>query len=147
MGHSKHKKHRHHRSKDKSDDDKYRHRDRRRSPSSSSSSSSSTGTDEEEYREKPTSSKGKTMQQIEEERQVIKAEKKHEHELRKVYETPQEKRQRRLAKKLEKERRQKAALGWDAEHMGMTNTNNPFGDEKLLETFVWKKETSKERFI
>jgi hypothetical protein len=38
-------------------------------------------------------------------------------ELRKVYETPHEKRQRRLAKKMEKERRKKTALGWDAEHM------------------------------
>ena len=38
-------------------------------------------------------------------------------ELRKVYETPHEKRQRRLAKKMEKERRQKAALGWDTEQL------------------------------
>jgi len=44
-----------------------------------------------------------------------------------------------LAKKTEKERRKKSELGWDAEHMGMTNSNNPFGDEKLLENFVWKK--------
>ena len=64
-------------------------------------------------------------------------------ESRKVYETPHEKRQRRLAKKTEKERRKKAALGWDAEHMGMTNANNPFGDEKLLDTFVWKKKLEK----
>ena len=75
------------------------------------------------------------MEEIEEERQVIKAEKKFVHhalqnsrnhlivpfrqerDLRKVYETPHEKRQRRLAKKTEKERKRKAALGWDAEHM------------------------------
>ena len=25
----------------------------------------------------------------------------------------------------------------------MTNTNNPFGDEKLTETFVWKKKLEK----
>jgi hypothetical protein len=37
--------------------------------------------------------------------------------MRKVYETPHEKRQRRLAKKMEKERKKKSALGWDAEHM------------------------------
>lgn len=64
-------------------------------------------------------------------------------ELRKVYETPHEKRQRRLVKKMEKEKRKKSALGWDAEHMGMTNANNPFGDEKLLDTFVWKKKLEK----
>ena len=40
-----------------------------------------------------------------------------ERELRKLYETSQEKRQRRLAKKMEKERKQKAALGWDALQM------------------------------
>jgi len=27
--------------------------------------------------------------------------------------------------------------------MGMTNTNNPFGDEKLLDTFVWQKKLQK----
>jgi len=27
--------------------------------------------------------------------------------------------------------------------MGMTNTNNPFGDERLLETFVWEKKLQK----
>jgi hypothetical protein len=25
----------------------------------------------------------------------------------------------------------------------MTNTNNPFGDEKLLDTFVWQKKLEK----
>jgi hypothetical protein len=76
MGHSKHKKHdhRHDRSKDKNeDDDKHRHR--QRSPSPSSTDNSSTTTDEEEYREKKISTKGKTMEQIEEERQAMKEEK------------------------------------------------------------------------
>ena len=27
--------------------------------------------------------------------------------------------------------------------MGMTNANNPFGDERLLETFVWEKKLQK----
>lgn len=83
------------------------------------------------------------MEQIEEERQLMKEEKKRQRDLHKVYETPHEKRQRRLAKKIEKERRKKSALGWDAEHMGMSNTNNPFGDEKLLDTFVWEKKMQK----
>ncbi|CAF1523282.1 unnamed protein product [Adineta steineri] len=141
MGHSKHKKHHHrHRSKDKSDDDDRKQHRSRRSPSSDRSSSTS---DEEEYREKPISTKGKTMEEIEEERQIMKNERRRQREVRKVYETPHEKRQRRLAKKLEKERRQKAALGWDSEHLGMTNANNPFGDERLLETFVWGKKLQK----
>lgn len=112
---------------------KHKKQHRQRSPSSSESDTA----DEDGYREKKLSSKGKTMEEIEEERQVIKAEKKfvkqnideftqsprssfhfrQERDLRKVYETPHEKRQRRLAKKTEKERKRKAALGWDAEHM------------------------------
>ncbi|CAF1239938.1 unnamed protein product [Rotaria magnacalcarata] len=147
MGHSKHKKHHrsHHRSTNKSDDDdrKDRSGDRRQSSPTSSSSNDSTGTGEEEYREKQLSNKGKTMEEIEEERQAMKAEKKRQRELRKVYETSHEKRQRRLAKKMEKEKKKKTALGWDAEHMGMTNANNPYGDEKLLDTFVWEKKLQK----
>lgn len=82
MGHSKHKKHHRHRSKNKSDDDgdsdeKYRRRDRRRSPTTSSSDQNSTASEDEEYREKKISTKGKTMEQIEEERQVMKADKKY----------------------------------------------------------------------
>merc|ERR1712136_283862 len=30
-------------------------------------------------------------------------------------------------------------MGWDKEYMGYTNADNPFGDGKLLETFVWHK--------
>ncbi|CAF1318285.1 unnamed protein product [Adineta ricciae] len=145
MGHSKHKKHHRHRSRDRNDDDddrKHRHRERRHTPSSSSSSESSK-TSEEEYRERPTSTKGRTMEDIEREGYEIRLEKRRQRELRKVYETPHEKRQRRLAKKMEKERRQKAALGWDTEQLGMTNANNPFGDEKLLDTFVWGKKLEK----
>lgn len=33
----------------------------------------------------------------------------------KAYETPEEKRARRLAKKEQKERKRKAAMGWDSE--------------------------------
>jgi hypothetical protein len=45
---------------------------------------------------------------------------------------------------MEKERKKKTALGWDAEHMGMTNANNPYGDEKLLDTLVWDKKLQKQ---
>jgi len=49
-----------------------------------------------------------------------------------------------LAKKSEKERKRIAELGLNAEQIGMSNTNNPFGDEKLTETFVWKKKLEKQ---
>jgi hypothetical protein len=147
MGHHKKHKHRHRdRKKDKkTDDDRHRER-RRRSPSSSSlSSDSRLDSDEVEYREEKRfqsgslSNKGKTMEQIEDERQLMQREKKKARDMGESFEAPQEKRQRRLAKKTEKERRQKSALGWDTEYMGMTNANNPFGNERLLETFVWDK--------
>lgn len=38
-----------------------------------------------------------------------------EKEAMKAYETPEEKRARRLAKKEQKERKRKAAMGWDTE--------------------------------
>lgn len=83
MGHSKHKKHhRHHRSKHKYDDDgdhdrKHGRRSRTRSSSSdqSSDSSASSSSSNKEYREKNTSSDGKTMERIERERQAMKEEK------------------------------------------------------------------------
>eukprot|EP00795_Rhopilema_esculentum_P006206 gene6206-11611_t len=60
-------------------------------------------------------------------------------ELLKAVETPEEKRARRLAKKEAKERKRKAEMGWDEEDLGYTNTNNPFGDHNLRETFTWHK--------
>uniref|UniRef100_H2YJA7 Splicing factor Cactin n=1 Tax=Ciona savignyi TaxID=51511 RepID=H2YJA7_CIOSA len=35
-------------------------------------------------------------------------------------------------------------MGWDKEYMGYTNTDNPFGDGKLLNTFVWHKKLEKQ---
>ena len=35
-------------------------------------------------------------------------------------------------------------MGWDQEYMGYTNADNPFGDEHLLDTFVWSKKMEKE---
>ncbi|CAF1332139.1 unnamed protein product, partial [Didymodactylos carnosus] len=118
------------------------------SPSSESRSSSHSA-DQDEYYEQsretiPTG--GKTMAQIEIEREKIRLEKKKQRALVKSIETPQEKRLRRLAKKMEKERRRKSELGWGEEHMGMNNTNNPFGDDKLLENFVWKKKLDRQGY-
>ncbi|XP_064609618.1 splicing factor Cactin-like [Liolophura sinensis] len=67
-----------------------------------------------------------------------------EKELLKALETPEEKRARRMAKKEAKERKRKEQMGWDQEYMGYSNADNPFGDEHLLETFVWTKKMSKE---
>ncbi|XP_076443229.1 splicing factor Cactin-like [Babylonia areolata] len=75
---------------------------------------------------------------------VSKEEEKKEKELKKALETPEEKRARRLAKKEAKERRRKEQMGWDQEYMGYTNVDNPFGDEHLLDTFVWTKKIEKE---
>ncbi|GFO45316.1 Cactin-like [Plakobranchus ocellatus] len=70
--------------------------------------------------------------------------KKAEKELLKALETPEEKRARRLAKKEAKERKRKEQMGWDKDYLGYTNVDNPFGDEHLLDTFVWTKKLEKE---
>lgn len=44
---------------------------------------------------------------------------------------------RRLAKKEAKEQKYNRLIGVD--DMGYTNTDNPFGDNHLTESFVWKK--------
>ncbi|XP_048736311.1 splicing factor Cactin-like [Ostrea edulis] len=73
-----------------------------------------------------------------------KEERKKEKEMMKTLETPEEKRARRLAKKEAKERRRKEKMGWDKDYLGYTNSDNPFGDECLLDTFVWSKKMEKE---
>lgn len=60
----------------------------------------------------------------------------------KALETPEEKRARRLAKKEAKERKKREKMGWGEEYMGYTNTDNPFGDNNLLGTFIWSKVSS-----
>ncbi|KAH9499235.1 hypothetical protein Btru_004494 [Bulinus truncatus] len=71
-------------------------------------------------------------------------ERKKEKALIKALETPEEKRARRLAKKEAKERKRKEQMGWDKDYLGYTNVDNPFGDEHLLDTFVWTKKLEKE---
>lgn len=61
----------------------------------------------------------------------------------KALETPEEKRARRLAKKEAKERKKREKMGWGEEYMGYTNTDNPFGDNNLLGTFIWSKALEK----
>jgi len=47
-------------------------------------------------------------------------------------------------KKINKEKRRQERLGWGSSLSGYTNDDNPFGDERLVETFVWKKKMDKE---
>uniref|UniRef100_H2YJA3 Splicing factor Cactin n=1 Tax=Ciona savignyi TaxID=51511 RepID=H2YJA3_CIOSA len=110
------------------DEKKKKHRQRDRSSSSDSRSDS----------------KEKRRSRIEAEKERMKAEKEKEKELMKAIETPEEKRARRLAKKEAKERKRREKMGWDKEYMGYTNTDNPFGDGKLLNTFVWHKKLEKQ---
>ncbi|XP_065714609.2 splicing factor Cactin isoform X2 [Patagioenas fasciata] len=77
------------------------------------------------------------------ERLRLKKEKKKQAALMKALETPEEKRARRLAKKEAKERKKREKMGWGEEYMGYTNTDNPFGDNNLLGTFIWSKALEK----
>ncbi|KAL3317122.1 hypothetical protein Ciccas_004229 [Cichlidogyrus casuarinus] len=61
----------------------------------------------------------------------------------KANETPEEKRARRIAKKAIKGRNRRERMGWDKEYLGYTNEDNPFGDHKLSESFVWTKKLEK----
>nr|XP_022328674.1 cactin-like [Crassostrea virginica] len=108
---------------------------RHRSPSSSSSESDYDGG----------SSRIKNIEKEKIEKIIKnKEERKKEKELMKQLETPEEKRARRLAKKEAKERKRKEQMGWDKDYLGYTNSDNPFGDERLLDTFVWGKKLEKE---
>ncbi|CAL1542037.1 unnamed protein product [Lymnaea stagnalis] len=106
-------------------------RRRSRSTSKSSHSSSSFRPRTESFDQQP--HEIKTKEEIQKEKALMKA-----------LETPEEKRARRLAKKEAKERKRKEQMGWDKDYIGYTNVDNPFGDEHLLDTFVWTKKLEKE---
>ncbi|XP_049644545.1 splicing factor Cactin [Suncus etruscus] len=118
------------------------HRRRRRSrswsPGSSASSSAS-----RHGSESPREAAALSQQQGLRERQRLREERKQQEELLKAFETPEEKRARRLAKKEAKERKKREKMGWGEEYMGYTNTDNPFGDNNLLGTFIWNKALEK----
>lgn len=84
-----------------------------------------------------------SQQQSLQERLRLREERKQQEELLKAFETPEEKRARRLAKKEAKERKKREKMGWGEEYMGYTNTDNPFGDNNLLGTFIWNKALEK----
>ena len=78
----------------------------------------------------------------EKELQRIKEEQKQSSESFKSIESAEAKRMRRLAKKEAKEKKKSALRGVD--DLGYTNTNNPFGDARLTETFTWNKKLEME---
>ncbi|GMT15106.1 hypothetical protein PFISCL1PPCAC_6403, partial [Pristionchus fissidentatus] len=79
-----------------------------------------------------------------EERKKSKKDKKAEKQRMKDEETPEEKRARRLAKKLRKEQGRQEARSSLPENLEYTNTNNPFNDMNLTQSFVWGKKLEKE---
>uniref|UniRef100_A0A2R8ZZD7 Splicing factor Cactin n=1 Tax=Pan paniscus TaxID=9597 RepID=A0A2R8ZZD7_PANPA len=116
-----------------------RRRARSWSPSSSASSSASPGRSQSPRAAAAALSQQQSLQ----ERLRLREERKQQEELMKAFETPEEKRARRLAKKEAKERKKREKMGWGEEYMGYTNTDNPFGDNNLLGTFIWNKALEK----
>lgn len=84
------------------------------------------------------------LKQLHEEKLRKKEVKRKAREVMKQMEAPEEKRLRRLLKKEAKERKRKERMGWDKDYMHYTNTDNPFGDANLLETFVWHRKFNKD---
>ncbi|XP_036315780.1 cactin [Pipistrellus kuhlii] len=113
---------------------------RRRTRSCSSSSSSASPDRSQSSRDVAAAL---SQQQDLQERLRLREERKQQEELMKAFETPEEKRARRLAKKEAKERKKREKMGWGEEYMGYTNTDNPFGDNNLLGTFIWNKALEK----
>ncbi|KAB7505309.1 Cactin [Armadillidium nasatum] len=111
---------------------------KKKSSSKRSPSSSSTSSSDESDRDI------KFLQKLEEERKHFKEDQKKKKEMLKAIETPEEKRLRRLNKKEAKERKRKEKMGWDNEYLHFTNADNPYGDNNLLDTFLWKKKLDKE---
>ncbi|XP_038626641.1 cactin [Tachyglossus aculeatus] len=116
-------------------------RSRKRSNSRSSVSSVSSPSPSPSRSHSPQEDLGKQLSL--QERLRLKEEKKQQEEMMKAFETPEEKRARRLAKKEAKERKKREKMGWGEEYMGYTNTDNPFGDNNLLGTFIWNKALEK----
>uniref|UniRef100_A0A7N5KI64 Splicing factor Cactin n=1 Tax=Ailuropoda melanoleuca TaxID=9646 RepID=A0A7N5KI64_AILME len=120
---------------------RWAHRRRTRSWSPGSSASSSASPDRSQSPREAAAAL--SQQQSLQERLRLREERKQQEELMKAFETPEEKRARRLAKKEAKERKKREKMGWGEEYMGYTNTDNPFGDNNLLGTFIWNKALEK----
>lgn len=84
-----------------------------------------------------------SQQQSQPERLRLREERKQQKDLLKALEMPQDKRARRVTKKEAKERKKGQKMGWGEEYTGYTDTDNPFGDNNLLGTFIWNKALEK----
>jgi len=69
---------------------------------------------------------------------------KREKERRKMMETPEEKRARRLMKKQMKNAKEREKMGWTKDIIQYDNDDNPFGDSSLTQPFRWNKKLEKE---
>lgn len=132
-----------------SDRKKHRHRSGSRSPSRKRRSRSRSRSPRRKHRDRRSTSPVSRSKPPMEKKKISdneedKRKRKKEKELLKALETPEEKRARRLAKKEAKEKKKRKEMGWDDEYLEYTNTDNPFGDAHLLETFVWQKKREKD---
>lgn len=116
---------------------KSKHKKKKESESSDSEASTSDSSNS-------SSDSIKLLQKLQRERKKKAEQLKKLKEIAKANETPEEKRLRRLQKKEMKERKRKERMGWDSDYLHYTNTDNPFGDANLLNTFVWKKKLDKD---
>lgn len=115
---------------------------KKRESSSTDSSMSSNGSSTDS-----SSDSTKLLEKLQKQRQKQIEDRKHQKEVMKATETPEEKRLRRLKKKEAKERKRKERMGWDNDYLHYTNTDNPFGDGNILSTFVWSKKLGKEGLL
>jgi len=67
--------------------------------------------------------------------------------LQKLLETPEEKRKRRMEKKLRKLENQQKHAEKEKTIFGYTNESNPFGDSNLTEKFQWKLKRERQLYL
>ena len=84
------------------------------------------------------------LMRLEKERLELKKKRKEQKDRLKAYETPEEKRARRLLKKQEKRAKDKEKMGWDQDYVNYTNEDNPFGDHNLTQNFRWNQKLKQE---
>ena len=120
---------------------RHRHKKSKRRSRRYSSSESDAGTDTDSI---SSNDSAVLIAKLELKKMEEKKRQKEEKERRKAYETPEEKRARRLYKKQLKDYKRKEDLGWTNDMIHYDNDENPFGDSSLTKTFRWDKKLEKE---
>ena len=123
---------------------KHSHQHKKKKSKSSRHRSSSSEINDSEDSGASSDSSMELLEKLERERREIVQRRKDEKQRMKDLETPEQKRARRLAKKIAKEKKDKEKMGWDSSLQHYTNEDNPFGDSKLTSTFRWQKKLEKE---